>query len=89
MLGARGGEGRREERAWEFMVSTNTPTFVYLGGGVDSGSCMEELPHHIWVAIGRRNDQCSVLTLYKVEGALSYMGGKSWTDVVTKQPHWS
>lgn len=47
MLGARGGEGRREERAWEFMVSTKTPRFVYLGGGVDSGSCMEELPHHI------------------------------------------
>jgi len=34
--------------------------FVYLVSGVDSGPCLEELPHHTGVATGGCSHHCSV-----------------------------
>jgi len=36
---------------------------IYLVSGVDSGPCLEDLPHHTGVAFERCNDQCSGPTL--------------------------
>ena len=46
-----------------FMRPTKNVSILYLVSGVDSGSCLEELPHHTEVAFGGCNCQCSVSIL--------------------------